>query len=58
MKDQCVGKKRYPDKRTVQTLVNSQRKRHGGMRFRPYFCEFCDGWHVSSKDRNGEKISR
>jgi len=42
---QCVGKRRYPDKRTAKT-VNRISVAHGGDPLKPYRCIHCGGWHL------------
>lgn len=55
-KDQCVGKRRFAEKKTILTVINQFKER--GRLFKCYWCELCNGWHLTTHDEHHEKIGK
>lgn len=54
----CNGKKRYPDKKTAVTALNFMMNGMAQNRHRPeylrfYYCEECNGYHLTKSQERG-----
>jgi len=46
----CKSKNRYESYWQAKFAANEQMQYHRGLKLDIYECEFCGGWHLTSKD--------
>lgn len=57
----CTLKLRYPSKPLAEQALTAYSLMPGGRAKRSYYCEFCNGWHLSShmeSEKRTRKIDR
>jgi len=48
----CLSKPRYPTPKDAKAIAKRHHKHHPDRgRLRPYRCQFCGEWHLTSQDR-------
>lgn len=55
--DTCLSKRQYRNKRTAEKASWKLLKK-SGVRFAPYQCPVCFGWHLSSRGFDGQPSIR